>query len=153
MIMQAVEQKIESVDEALSAEAPKEATAPEAPKKKRIKNQILRGRATIQCTYNNTIITLADMNGATLAWSSSGHLGFKGAKKSTPYAATQIVAEVSEKVKKYGLHELEVFVKGIGGGREAAIRALANNGFTILGIHDVTPIPHNGPRAKKKRRV
>ncbi|MEI8104084.1 MAG: 30S ribosomal protein S11 [Candidatus Moraniibacteriota bacterium] len=123
------------------------------PKKKRIKKQITRGRATIQCSYNNTIITLADINGATLAWSSSGHLGFKGAKKSTPYAATQIVAEVSEKVKKYGLQDLEVFVRGIGGGREAAIRALANNGFTILAIHDVTPIPHNGCRPRRPRRV
>lgn len=124
-----------------------------SPKKKRIKKQITRGRATIQCSYNNTIITLADINGATLAWSSSGHLGFKGAKKSTPYAATQIVAEVSEKVKKYGLQDLEVFVRGIGGGREAAIRALANNGFTILAIHDVTPIPHNGCRPRRPRRV
>ena len=147
------EQKIETTEEAVSTEVSTDTPVVEAPKKKRIKNLIVRGRATIQCTYNNTIITLADINGATLAWSSSGHLGFKGAKKSTPYAATQIVAEVSEKVKKYGLQELEVFVKGIGGGREASIRALANNGFTILAIHDVTPIPHNGCRPRRPRRV
>ena len=134
-----------------TAEKPTEGTA--APKKKRIKNQILRGRATIQCTYNNTIVSLADISGAVLAWSSSGHMGFKGAKKSTPYAATQVVTEVAEKVKKYGLQELEVFVKGVGSGREASIRALANNGFTILGIHDMTPVPHNGCRPRKPRRV
>lgn len=122
-------------------------------KKKKIKNQILKGRANIQCTYNNTIIALADMNGAVLGWSSSGHMGFKGAKKATPYAATQVVAELSEKVKKYGLQEIDVYVKGVGSGREAAIRALANNGFTILSIKDITPIPHNGCRPKKPRRV
>lgn len=129
-----------------------EAAAP-AKKKKKIKNQILKGRASIQCTYNNTIVSLCDINGAVLAWSSSGHLGFKGAKKSTPYASTQVVAEVSEKVKKYGLQELEVFVKGVGSGREAAIRALANNGFNILTIKDITPVPHNGCRPRKPRRV
>lgn len=122
-------------------------------KKKRSKHQILKGRANIQCTYNNTIVTLSDANGAVLAWSSSGHMGFKGAKKSTPYAATQVVAEVAEKVKKYGLQELEVFVKGVGSGREASIRALANNGFTLLALHDVTPVPHNGCRPRRPRRV
>ena len=145
--------KLAGTDE-LSTEAEKPAAeGVSAPKKKRIKNQILRGRATIQCTYNNTIVSLADISGAVLAWSSSGHMGFKGAKKSTPYAATQVVTEVAEKVKKYGLQELEVFVKGVGSGREASIRALANNGFTILGIHDMTPVPHNGCRPRKPRRV
>lgn len=142
-------------DESLDSVAtPKtdDATLP-AKKKKKIKNQILKGRASIQCTYNNTIVSLCDINGAVLAWSSSGHLGFKGAKKSTPYASTQVVAEVSEKVKKYGLQELEVFVKGVGSGREAAIRALANNGFNILTIKDITPVPHNGCRPRKPRRV
>ncbi|PIX90217.1 MAG: 30S ribosomal protein S11, partial [Candidatus Moranbacteria bacterium CG_4_10_14_3_um_filter_45_9] len=86
-------------------------------KVKKSKRQVLKGRASIQCTYNNTIITIADLNGAVLGWSSSGHLSFKGAKKSTPYAATQVVADVAEKVKKYGLQELEVFVKGVGQGR------------------------------------
>ncbi len=124
-----------------------------AKKRKKSKKQVLKGRATIQCTYNNTIITLSDANGASLAWSSSGHLGFKGAKKSTPYAATQVVADVSEKVKKYGLQEVDVFVKGVGSGREAAIRGLANNGFTILSIKDMTPIPHNGCRPRRPRRI
>ncbi len=120
---------------------------------KKVKRLVQQGRASIQCTYNNTIVTLADMNGAVLAWSSSGHLGFKGAKKSTPYAATQVVAEVSEKVKKYGLEDLEVFVKGVGQGREASIRALANNGFNLTSIKDITPVPHNGCRPRRPRRI
>ncbi len=120
---------------------------------KKVKRLVQVGRASIQCTYNNTIVTLADMNGGVLAWSSSGHLGFKGAKKSTPYAATQVVAEVSEKVKKYGLQDLEVFVKGVGQGREASIRALANNGFNLTSIKDITPIPHNGCRPRRPRRI
>ncbi len=93
------------------------------------------------------------MNGGVLAWSSSGHLGFKGAKKSTPYAATQIIAELSEKVKKFGVQELEVYVKGVGSGREACIRALANNGFNLISIKDITPIPHNGCRPRRPRRM
>ncbi|MCW1888786.1 MAG: 30S ribosomal protein S11 [Candidatus Moranbacteria bacterium] len=127
----------------------------DAPKKrvKKLKRQIAKGRATIQCTYNNTIISISDMNGAVLGWSSSGHMGFKGAKKSTPYAATQVVQDVTEKVKKYGVVELEVFVKGVGSGREASIRSLANNGFTIVGIKDTTPVPHNGCRPRRPRRI
>jgi len=122
-------------------------------KKSKSKRQVLRGRASIQCTYNNTMIMLADAQGGTLAWSSSGMLGFKGAKKSTPYAATQVVADVAEKVRKYQLKELTVSVKGVGSGREAAIRALANHGFDILSIKDITPIAHNGCRPRRPRRV
>lgn len=140
-------------DGSVVSESQETPSAVPAAKKKRAKRQILKGRANIQCTYNNTIVTLSDINGAVLAWSSSGHLGFKGAKKSTPYAATQVVAEVAEKVKKYGLQELEVFVKGVGNGREAAIRALANNGFVLVSLRDTTPVPHNGCRPRKPRRV
>lgn len=122
-------------------------------KAKKIKRQILKGRATIKCTYNNTIVGISDINGNLLGWASSGLLGFKGAKKATPYAATQVVANVSEKVKKYGLQDLDVYVKGVGSGREASIRALANNGFDLNLIKDITPIPHNGCRPKKPRRV
>lgn len=124
-----------------------------AKKRKKSRRQILKGKATIQCTYNNTIISLTDLGGNVLGWSSSGHMGFKGAKKSTPYAATQVVADVTEKVKKFGLQEIDVFVKGVGSGREAAIRALSNNGFSILGIKDITPIPHNGCRPRRPRRI
>jgi small subunit ribosomal protein S11 len=122
-------------------------------KAKKIKRQILRGRATVKCSYNNTMVSISEPNGGVLGWSTSGLLGFKGAKKATPYAATQVVANVSEKVRKYGVKELEVYVRGVGSGREASIRALANNGFDLILIKDITPIPHNGCRPKKPRRV
>lgn len=147
-------QSIEDVEEAVvSKEASSDSDGAVAKKKKKWKNQIARGRASIRCSYNNTIVTLADMNGATLAWSSSGHMGFKGAKKSTPYAATQVVSEVVEKTRKFGLQEVEVLVRGVGSGREAAVRALANNGLTLLSIRDITPLPHGGCRPRKSRRV
>jgi small subunit ribosomal protein S11 len=122
-------------------------------KAKKIKKQILKGKATIKCTYNNTLVSVADLNGNILGWASSGLMGFKGAKKATPYAATQVVANVSEKIRKYGVKELEVYVKGVGSGREASIRAFGNNGFELVLIKDRTPIPHNGCRPKKPRRV
>lgn len=122
-------------------------------KLKKPKKQILKGRATVKCSYNNTMVNIADSSGGILGWASSGLLGFKGAKKATPYAATQVVANVSEKVRKYGIRELEVYVRGVGSGREASIRALANNGFELVSIKDITPIPHNGCRPKKPRRV
>ncbi|PIU07389.1 MAG: 30S ribosomal protein S11 [Candidatus Moranbacteria bacterium CG_4_8_14_3_um_filter_34_16] len=125
----------------------------EKKKVKKIRKQILKGRATIKCSYNNTLVSISDLNGNVLGWASSGLLGFKGAKKATPYAATQVVANVSEKVKKYGVKELEVFVKGVGSGREASIRTLAGNGFDLSLIKDITPIPHNGCRPKKPRRI
>lgn len=143
------ELKTETVKTA--APAPEETVAKK--KSKKSKRTVEKGRASIQCTYNNTIVTIADLNGGVLAWSSSGHLGFKGAKKSTPYAATQIIAELSEKVKKFGVQELEVYVKGVGSGREACIRALANNGFNLISIKDITPIPHNGCRPRRPRRM
>jgi len=122
-------------------------------RKKKGKKQIYKGQAHIQCTYNNTIVTITDLSGGVVGWSSAGILGFKGAKKSTPYAATQIVADVTEKIRKNQIKELEVYVKGVGSGREAAIRALSNNGFDIVMIKDMTPIPHNGCRPKRPRRV
>ncbi len=145
----------ETVQTTETPTAPSEAPIEESAKKRKksSKRQILKGRANIQCTYNNTIITISDLSGAVLGWSSSGHLGFKGAKKSTPYAATQVVTDLSEKVKKYGVQELEVFVKGVGSGREASIRALANNGFNLVAIKDITPLPHNGCRPRRPRRI
>jgi small subunit ribosomal protein S11 len=122
-------------------------------KAKKIKRQILKGKANIKCTYNNTIVSICDLGGNVLGWSSSGLLGFKGAKKATPYAATQVVAALTEKVKKYSIKELEIYVKGVGSGREASIRALANKGFNLTLIKDRTPIPHNGCRPRKPRRV
>jgi small subunit ribosomal protein S11 len=117
------------------------------------KKMVVKGQAYIQSTYNNTIVTLADDTGRVLAWSSAGSIGFKGTKKSTPYAASLIVKNVVEKVKKLGLKEVNVFVKGIGSGRDSAIRSLAQQGLTINAIKDVTPVPHNGCRQPKPRRI
>jgi len=122
-------------------------------KKKKIKKKVSRGQAHIQATYNNTIVSLTDANGNIIAWSSAGVNGFKGPKKATPYAAGIIVKNAAEKAKEYGLQEVDVFVKGVGSGREAAVRALHANGITVASIKDVTPIPHNGCRPKKIRRV
>ena len=122
-------------------------------KRKRGKRQIHKGQAHIQSTYNNTIVTITDLNGSVLGWSSAGLLGFKGAKKSTPYAASQVVADVVEKIQKHSIKELQVFVKGVGGGRDSAVRALAARGFDISLIKDITPVAHNGCRRRKPRRV
>jgi len=122
-------------------------------KKRKIRRQVQRGQAYVKATYNNTMITLCDLHGNVLAWSSSGYLGFKGAKKATTYAASQVVNDVAEKVQKYGLKDLDIYVKGVGSGRESAIRTLAQKGFNLNMIKDRTPIPHNGCRAKKPRRV
>ena len=115
--------------------------------------QVGSGRAYVKSTYNNTIVTFTDQNGNVLSWSSAGQCGFKGPKKATPYAASIIVKDAYEKAKKYGLKEVSVFVRGIGGGRESAIRALNANGIIVGSIKDITPIPHNGCRPRKRRRV
>ncbi len=122
-------------------------------KKKKTKKKVSRGQAHIQVTYNNTIVTLTDQTGAVLAWSSAGLNGFKGPKKATPYAAGIIVKNAVEKAKEYGLQEVDVFIKGVGAGREASVRALHANGLSVTSIKDITPIPHNGCRPKKVRRV
>ncbi|MFC1613153.1 30S ribosomal protein S11 [Patescibacteria group bacterium] len=125
-------------------------------KKKKKKKEIKRipiGKAYIQATYNNTIVTLADLNGNVICSSSAGRLGFKGAKKATPYAASIIVKDVIVRSKECGLQSVSVFVKGVGSGRESAVRALNANGLNIICIKDVTPIPHNGCRPKKPRRI
>lgn len=123
-------------------------------KKRRVAKTVKVGRAYIQATYNNTMITLTDLNGDVISWASAGLAGFKGAKKATPYAA-QIIAKIAvQKAREeYGLEEVSVFVSGVGTGREAAIRALNANGLNVSAIKDVTPVPHNGCRPKKPRRV
>lgn len=126
---------------------------PTKTKKTKIFRQVPQGRAYIQATYNNTIITLTDSQGNILSWSAAGKMGFRGPKKATPFAAGIIVKDAVEKAAKYGLREIQVFVKGVGAGREAAVRALNANGLNILAIKDVTPIPHNGCRPPKVRRV
>ncbi|HTM68054.1 MAG TPA: 30S ribosomal protein S11 [Candidatus Binatia bacterium] len=122
-------------------------------KKKKATRIVSVGRAYVQATYNNTIVTLTDPNGNVLGWSSAGVVGFKGPKKSTPYAASVIVKDVCDKVKDAGLKEVSVYVCGVGSGREGAVRALHANGLNVTGIKDITPIPHNGCRAPKPRRV
>lgn len=122
-----------------------------APKKN--KSKIEKGRIYIAATFNNTLITITDAAGNTICWGSAGGSGFKGARKATPYAATVTLERVVQKAKENGLREVEVYIKGPGVGREAALRALRNQGLAISQIADVTPIPHNGCRAKKRRRV
>lgn len=121
-------------------------------KKKELK-QVSHARAYVQATFNNTIVSVTDQNGDVLGWASAGMVGFKGPKKSTPFAAQQVVKRVVENVQEHGIKEISVYVKGIGGGREGAIRAFHANGINVLSIRDVTPIPHNGCRPKKRRRV
>ncbi len=122
-------------------------------KKKRERKNVERGQAHIQSTFNNTLVTLTDMDGNALSWSSAGSNGFRGSRKSTPFAA-QSAAEVAAKAAmEHGLKTIEVYVKGPGSGREAAIRALQTAGLNVTMIKDITPIPHNGCRPPKKRRV
>jgi small subunit ribosomal protein S11 len=131
-----------------------QATTAAAPaKRKKSKIKVTRGRIYVQSTYNNTIITVTDVNGNAIGWGSAGRTGFKGSKKSTPYAAQKTMEESLARLKDVGLSEVDVFVKGIGTGRESAVRALQGSGMTILSIKDQTPIPHGGVRPKKARRV
>lgn len=129
----------------------------EAALKKEIKpkapGKIKEGRIYISSSYNNTIMTLTDLKGNTLCWASAGHVGFKGTKKGTPYAASKVAELLAQKAQKFGVEKVEVLVKGIGSGRESAIRSLANKGLEIESIEDITPIPHNGCRPPKPRRV
>ena len=122
-------------------------------KKKKIKKNILSGVAYVKSTFNNTIISIADDHGNIVAWSSSGSKGFKGSRKSTPFAAQLAADAAAEKALEFGLKNLTVEVKGPGSGRETALRALQARGFKILSIKDTTPLPHNGSRPPKKRRV
>ncbi len=121
--------------------------------RRRERKQIPRGRAYIQSTFNNTIVTITDPVGAVLSWGSSGAAGFKGSRKSTPYAAGMAAENAAKKAMEQGVRQVEVFVKGPGSGREAAIRQLQSAGLMITSITDVTPIPHNGCRPPKRRRV
>ncbi len=121
--------------------------------KKKIRKHVGKAVAHVQATFNNTIITITDQNGETLCWSSSGAIGYKGSRKSTPFASQRAAEDCAHKAKKMGVREIEVKVKGPGSGRESAIRALHSAGLQIKLIEDVTPLPHNGCRPKKRRRV
>jgi small subunit ribosomal protein S11 len=121
--------------------------------KKKVKRNVPKGIAFVAASFNNTIITIADPNGDTLCWDSAGTMGFKGSRKSTPFAAQRAAERCAEKAIKMGMKEIEVKVKGPGSGRESAIRSLQASGLKIRAIEDVTPLPHNGCRPRKRRRV
>lgn len=121
-------------------------------KKKKFKN-IAKGHAHVNASFNNTIVTITDLQGNAVCWSTAGGAGFKGSKKSTPFAAQMASEIVGRKAVEYGMKEVEVYVKGPGSGRESAIRALQSVGLNVSAIHDITPIPHNGCRPPKRRRV
>ena len=121
--------------------------------KKKIKKNVIKGVVHISATFNNTIITISDKTGATLCWDSGGSIGFKGSRKSTPFAAQRAAEQCAAKAKKMGMKEVDVRVRGPGSGRESAIRAIQAAGLDIKIIEDVTPLPHNGCRARKRRRV
>lgn len=120
---------------------------------KKLERKIGSGRVYVTATFNNTLITLTDTSGNTLAWGSSGAAGFKGARKSTPYAAISAMEKLAQAAKGFGMSAVEVYIKGPGPGRDATIKALRGAGINVTMIADVTPIPHNGPRPKKRRRV
>ena len=121
--------------------------------RRKTRRNVTKAVAHVKATFNNTIITITDVNGQVLCWDSAGTIGFKGSRKSTPFAAQRAAESVADKAKKMGVREIEVRVKGPGSGRESAITALQANGLRIRGIEDVTPLPHNGCRPRKKRRV
>lgn len=122
-------------------------------KKTKSRTKVKQGMVFIKSTYNNTIISITDLNGNTLVQSSAGRVGFGGARKATPYAAGQAMADAIERLKPYGVEEVRIIVKGIGSARETAVRALSASGLAITSIRDETPIPHNGVRPRKRRRV
>lgn len=122
-------------------------------KGKSASKKIDTGKVYISFSYNNTILTATDKNGNVIAWVSAGSLGFTGPKKATPFAASKMVAAVSDKLKKVGFSNIEVIIKGVGSARDASLKSLAGQGFNIVSVKDITPIPHNGPRPPKVRRV
>ncbi len=126
---------------------------PKLKTKKKEKKNIASGIAHVNSTFNNTLVTISDVQGNVVSWSSSGMMGFKGSRKSTPYASQMAAEDAGRKAQEHGMKDLDVLVKGPGSGRESALRALQSIGFTIKSIRDITPIPHNGCRPPKKRRV
>ena len=124
-----------------------------AKKSRKVRRNVNKAIAYVKASFNNTLITITDVNGETLCWGSAGAMGFKGSRKSTPFAATRAAEEAASKARKMGVHEVEVRLKGAGSGRESAVTALQHAGIKVTAIEDHTPIPHNGCRPRKKRRV
>lgn len=123
------------------------------PGKKRVKKTVTKAIVNIKATFNNTIVTISDLQGNTLCWASSGSIGYKGSRKSTPFAAQRAAERAAEMARKFGIKEVEIRIKGPGTGRESAVRALRSGGIDVKAIEDVTPLPHNGCRPRKRRRV
>ncbi|MFA6160791.1 MAG: 30S ribosomal protein S11 [Patescibacteria group bacterium] len=148
------EMKTEQVAEAAATTETKKKIAAK-PRKKgaKVSKQVPHAYVYIQATYNNTIVSIADLNGNVVAWSTAGHCGFKGPKKATPYAASVVVKNALEKVNDFGLKDVSLFVTGVGQGREGAIRAFNINNLNVVSIKDVTPMPHNGCRRPRARRL
>ena len=138
---------------AAAAGVPAAAGAAVGGKKKKIRKSVLKGIASIKATFNNTIITITDKKGNVLCWDTGGTIGYKGSRKSTPFAAQRAAEQCAQKAKKLGMKEVDVHIKGPGSGRESAIRAIQASGLEIKAIEDVTPLPHNGCRQRKRRRV
>jgi small subunit ribosomal protein S11 len=124
-----------------------------AKKVKKVRKNVVRGIAHVKATQNNTLVTITDMNGETVCWDSAGTIGFKGARKSTPFAATRAGESAGQKARKLGMSEVEVRIKGSGSGRESAVNGLVSTGIRVTAIEDHTPVPHNGCRPAKRRRV
>ncbi len=142
----------QSAEQAKAEEAKAGSVAAKAAPAKRGR-VVENARVYVNATYNNTVVTVTDEKGNVLAWSSAGSIGFSGPKKATPFAASKIVAVLAEKLKNVTFGNVQVMVRGVGGGRDSAVRSFINHGFNITSIKDVTPIPHNGPRPPKVRRV
>jgi len=145
--------KLKQLEKRATRAAKKQQLKKKAGKKKKVIHQVPFGRVYIKASFNNTIVTFTDEKGNVLACSSAGQCGFRGPKKTTPYAANVIVADAVKKAEKYGIKGVDIFVKGAGSGRDAAIRAIYNHRIDIRSIKDITPIPHNGCRPPKPRRV
>jgi len=144
---------IQKPDEELLKEREKVETAAKKEIKIQAPQKIKEGKIYISSSYNNTLMTLTDSQGNTLIWTSAGNIGFKGTKKGTPFAASKVAEVMAQRARKLGIERVEILVRGVGSGRESAIRSLVNRGLEILSIEDITPIPHNGCRPPKVRRV
>ncbi len=121
--------------------------------RRRERKNVSHGRAHVKTSFNNTIITISDLEGNTISWASAGNVGFKGSRKSTPFAAQQAAEQAAKRAMEHGMRKVDVYVRGPGSGRDTAVRSLTNAGLEVTGVKDVTPMPHNGCRPKKRRRV
>jgi len=153
------QKKIKDVEEVVKEGKPEVVSTTEtteevkdAPKKKSKNKRVERGALYVESTYNNTKLTLTDEKGNTLAWATSGGLGFKGAKKGTPFAAAKVGETLADKAQNFGIKDVRVIIKGVGSGRESGVRGFISKGINIVSISDMTPVPHNGPKAPKPRR-